>query len=84
MIAVGGTIPGLDNYAQSADTWPQGLGIFDLTKMQWVDSYAADATPYRTPQLVRDGIAQNGTYPQTWDDPVVVEWLLGKCKHISS
>ncbi|KAK5308834.1 hypothetical protein LTR70_010781 [Exophiala xenobiotica] len=78
MIAVGGEAPGVSNYDQPPDTWPQGLAILDLTELQWIESYDSDAAPYQTPQLVKDGISVNGTYPQTWNDPVVVEWLLGK------
>jgi len=84
MIAVGGEAPGVSNYDQPPDTWPQGLAILDLTELQWIESYDSDAAPYQTPQLVKDGISVNGTYPQAWNDPVVVEWLLGKCKHSAS
>ena len=46
--------------------------------MQWKQSYDADAAAYETPKIVKDGIAENGTYPKAWDDPVVAEWLIGK------
>lgn len=62
------------------DPWSQGLRVFDLTEMAWVDSYNSDAPPYQTPQFIKYGIAINGAYPLNWDDPTLFEWLLDKCK----
>ena len=33
------------------DTFSQGLGVFDMTEMQWSDQYDANAESYVTPQV---------------------------------
>ncbi|ERF72729.1 hypothetical protein EPUS_04782 [Endocarpon pusillum Z07020] len=71
MVAVGGIIPQLEYYLEPRDPWPQGLGIFDLTEMQWRDNYDANADAYETPRMVKDGIAKEGMYPKEWDSPEV-------------
>ena len=55
----------------SNDTFLQGLGIFDLTEMQWKDKYDADAPPYESPDVVKAWYRANGTATQDWDDPDV-------------
>ena len=78
-MAVGGYVPELKYSLQPQDPWPQGLGILDLTELRWKESYDANAATYETPKIVKDGIVKNGIYPK-WDDPMVAEWLTGKCK----
>lgn len=61
-----------DNYGSATvDPWTQGLGIFDLSKFDWSDSYDADAAPYVTPQRVKDYVGSNGRYPAEWSDDKV-------------
>lgn len=79
MVAIGGRTPDRFSGFDSIDPWPQGLGVFDLTKMEWLDSYDPNADPYVTPDVVKDGIRKNGSYPPTWDDPDTPKWLTGKC-----
>ena len=59
----------------SPDPWDQGIGIFDLTDMEWKSSYDPSAAAYVTPQLVKSYIQQNGKYPSTWANSVVEEWF---------
>jgi hypothetical protein len=80
MLVVGGVVPGIGIEQQPVDKFPQGLGIYDLTQLQWTDSYNSESAPYKTPKLIKDSITSNGSYPQTWADPEVATWLLGKCK----
>lgn len=42
------------------DVWTQGIGVFDMTAMQWKDHYDADAQPYMTPAAVKSWYAANG------------------------
>lgn len=79
MVAVGGRTPDLLGEFESKDPWPQGLGVFDLTKMEWLDTYDAGADLYTTPKVIKDGISKNGSYPRTWDDADTPMWLTGKC-----
>ena len=60
------------------DPWPQGLGIFDLSAMQWSDSYDSSASAYVTPQLMKAYIEEHGPYPSTWSDSTVKEVFTGK------
>ena len=84
MLVIGGGVPNLDNNVESVDDFPQGFGVFDLTEMQWKKSYNSSAETYITPQIVKAGIAANGTYPQIWDNPNTALWLTGKCRHSSA
>ncbi|CAG9957483.1 unnamed protein product [Clonostachys rosea f. rosea IK726] len=40
--------------ARSPDTFPNGIGIFDLTELKWKDEYDPDAKPYESPQIVQE------------------------------
>ncbi len=61
------SIGGLDNgnrkfnYSdiyQSPDPFTQGIGIFDMTSMEWMPSYNANAAPYESPSVVKDWYAE--------------------------
>ncbi|CAG9990955.1 unnamed protein product, partial [Clonostachys byssicola] len=39
---------------QSPDTWPNAIGIFDLTELKWKEEYDPDAQPYESPQIVQE------------------------------
>ena len=72
MIVIGGTSN--DDSWQTGDSitgtyrdpWPWGLGVFDMSKMQWAGEFDADAANYVTPDVVLAGIAANGSQPKTW------------------
>ena len=55
----------------TADNFAQGLGIFDMTAMQWSDGYDANAQPYQTPDVVKAWYRENGSSPENWNSPVV-------------
>ena len=38
----------------SPDSFPQGLGIFDMTALTWSKEYDADMDDYESPGVVRD------------------------------
>lgn len=44
MIIIGGTNDHLED--ATPDPWDQGIGVFDLTTMQFNDAYYSDAAPY--------------------------------------
>ena len=55
MLTIGGLSPldaGKDTMSQDHET--NGLGLLDLTNLQWIDTYDADAAPYTTPKIVKD------------------------------
>lgn len=55
MIVVGGmeTIAGSPEHDNTKDIFPQGLGIFDLTRLAWKDEYDAAAADYDSPDIVK-------------------------------
>lgn len=74
MVVIGGTsnvdswitgndVTGTQSYK---DPWPYGLGVFDMSKMQWANEFNPDLGSYATPALVMAGIAANGSEPATW------------------
>ena len=72
MLSIGGYSTTDNNLGHlSTDRFSQGLGIFDLTAMQWSDSYDANAEPYQTPDVVKAWYRENGTSPVKWDDPAL-------------
>ncbi|CAL8578698.1 hypothetical protein XPA_004469 [Xanthoria parietina] len=77
MLSIGGRDPtDVYNDTTSADPFLQGLGIFDLTNMQWSDGYNADAEPYETPAVVKAWYAANGRSTRTWDSPATQRLFL--------
>jgi hypothetical protein len=78
MLVVGGFEADVGYGYNTKDAFPQGLGIFDLTNMQWKDQYDADAEPYITPKIIKESISETGMYPKTWDDPLVESWIVGE------
>jgi hypothetical protein len=74
MIVSGGLNPASANKSElysSRDIWTKGIGVFDITTMQWKDNYDANAKPCTTPNAVRSWYARNGPFPTAWDDPPV-------------
>lgn len=73
MIVIGGTsnddswITGNDVTGTSSyrDPWPWGLGVFDMSLMQWASEFNPHLA-YNTPQIVAAGIVANGSEPATW------------------
>jgi hypothetical protein len=80
MVVIGGLTAGVKYENISTDPWAQGLGIFDLTNLEWMSSYDASAKAYQTPNLVKEDLAQNGLYPSTWDSTVVEGWFTNRGK----
>ena len=86
MAVVGGIIldPQFEAIAESpsdisaVDPWPQGLGIFDLSAMQWADLYDSSAASYVTPDSVKAHIEENGPYQTAWSFPIAEAWFTGK------
>lgn len=53
------TVGGVDSQMGSPEHWrtkdpnPQGLGIFDLTELEWKATFEADASDYQAPDMIR-------------------------------
>ena len=48
MVSVGGHIGQTNAFAP--DPWDQGLGVFDMSAMEWKDSYDPNAAAYTSPE----------------------------------
>ena len=51
------------------DPWTNGLGIFDMTALNWTNAYDAAAPAYERPSLVSQFYANNSRYPIEWGGP---------------
>ena len=86
MVVVGGITATIDSGLDNAppDPWSKGLGIFDLTAMEWKTEYNADAASYVTPQVVKSWYQQHGDYPASWSDNEVSSWFVKKGEYSSA
>jgi hypothetical protein len=64
MISIGGS-----QIFNRYEPWPNGLGIFDMTKLDWTNAYDAAAPAYERPTQVSQFYADNSRYPIEWGDP---------------
>lgn len=53
MLSIGGVNTTEADGMATKDSSPQGLGIFDMTRMEWKESYNADAEPYATSEIIK-------------------------------
>ena len=81
MVSIGGIQSNIDSNLEVKDPWPLGLEIFDLTDLVWKQGYDANAQAYVTPQLIKQYVAANGSYPKQWNDKVVEQWIAGSAHH---
>ena len=77
MVVVGGKQAWLSDSSQIVDFWSQGIGIFDLSAMEWKDQYDAAAAPYVTPNMVKAWYTEHGQYPASWSNATVETWFTG-------
>lgn len=79
MVVIGGLNPTSRNASMTRttpDVWTNGIGVFDLSAMQWTDRYNANADNYITPAAVKSWYRQNGQFPSKWDDPRVKAYFV--------
>ena len=68
MVSIGGiTMNGSQEAFQEAqrskDPWDEGLGVFDVTDMEWKNGYDANDPPHGTPNIVKAYYKTNGLEP---------------------
>ena len=88
MVSIGGLVANIslqvandalsNAYNSIPDPWPQGLGVFDLTAMEWKEEYDPAAAPYVTPDPVKAYYQRNGRDPASWNNGVVQAWFTEK------
>ncbi|KAI0390372.1 hypothetical protein F5Y17DRAFT_444906 [Xylariaceae sp. FL0594] len=52
----------------TADPWTYGIGIFDMTELEWRDSYDPDAASYDSPKMVKDWYEAGHLQSMRWDN----------------
>jgi hypothetical protein len=58
MLVVGGRDSSSPDTGVVPDQWKNGLGIFDMTDLEWTTRYDAHAAAYAPPQMVKQYYAQ--------------------------
>ncbi|KAL5870355.1 hypothetical protein ACKVWC_011099 [Pyricularia oryzae] len=67
MVNVGGYEDGFGGESwRTTDPWTKGIGVFDMTALQWLDSYDPAAGPYESPQVVKDWYKNGGLSSVKW------------------
>ncbi|KAM3070000.1 hypothetical protein ACMFMG_003964 [Clarireedia jacksonii] len=77
MISIGGRDPTSTAEYATADPWNFGIGMFDLTKLSWTDTYNAYASVYQRPAVVSEYYAANNMFPN-WDNPALAKVFTAK------
>jgi hypothetical protein len=65
MISFGGLDPSDGSLSSSDDPFPNGIGIFDMTTMQWTTNFDPN-TKYQAPDVVNNYYYSNSTGPSNW------------------
>ncbi|KAI1809205.1 hypothetical protein GGS20DRAFT_580893 [Poronia punctata] len=52
----------------TADPWIYGIGILDMTELEWKDSYDPDAAAYDSPTVVKEWYSAGRLRDVRWDD----------------
>lgn len=64
---------GLASSSMTPDPWKQGIGIYDMSELKWLDSYdpIAAAASYESPAMVTDWYRNAGMESVIWDSDAV-------------
>ncbi|GJC84223.1 kelch repeat-containing protein ARB_01230 [Colletotrichum liriopes] len=68
MITVGGR--STPQGSPGKDPFPQGLGIFDITELQWKDEYDSQAAKYDSPEIIKTWYKEGGLATVSYDAEV--------------
>ena len=81
MISIGGEDPAQDRNTDTnnvtADPWAQGIGVYDMTSLEWKDSYQSKADMYRPPDVIEN------YYGQKYGSLFVVQAFLLPCSTLT-
>ena len=61
------------------DPWPKGIGIFDMSAMEWTSGYHSNAATYVTPVGVKAYYQNNARYP-SWSSAEIEGWFTSDSK----
>lgn len=57
------------------DPWPNGIGVYNLTALDWSDQYDHQAANYMSPSVVKEYYRSNSRYPD-WSSDEVKQWFV--------
>ena len=79
MVSIGGRAVTMNSTIQNIppDPWHNGIGIFDMSAMEWTSQYDPNAASYVTPAIIKTYYQKNGRYPTTWSSDEVENWFNG-------
>ncbi|KIX97820.1 uncharacterized protein Z520_06598 [Fonsecaea multimorphosa CBS 102226] len=85
MVSIGGRPPStLNQFGADFDEWASGIGVMDMTELQWKDHYDAGAAPYERAQLIQKYYDQSYVEP-AWSDPALAtEFAFAGPTHAST
>lgn len=75
MVSIGGLVTNMSAHGVLPDPWLQGLGILDLSAMEWKEEFDPAAAPYVTPDAVKAYYQRNGRGPASWTNDIVKAWF---------
>ncbi|KFY67141.1 hypothetical protein V496_01715 [Pseudogymnoascus sp. VKM F-4515 (FW-2607)] len=69
MLSIGGDKhPSGVDWSSYVDPWTSSMMIFDLTSLNWSDTYNPNAKAYARPDMVDRFYSINSAFPSTWGD----------------
>lgn len=81
MISIGGR---QQEKLDDPEPWPNGLGIFDMTTLNWTGSYDTNAQAYTRHSSIESVYTNTLGYPISWSDPALPEIFKVKSNNASS
>jgi hypothetical protein len=73
MLSIGGAITNTLSDYKGKDTFPNSLGVFDLSALRWKDEYDPSAALYERPGIISEQYdkEENPTASVSWSDPAL-------------
>ncbi|TLD07038.1 hypothetical protein PgNI_10847 [Pyricularia grisea] len=69
MVNVGGYEDGFGGESwRTTDPWTKGIGVFDMTALEWLDRYDPAARAYESLKIVKDWYKNGGLSTVKWDN----------------
>ncbi|KAI1820760.1 hypothetical protein F4861DRAFT_542628 [Xylaria intraflava] len=66
----------------TADPWTYGIGVLDMTELQWTDSYNPDAPGYDSPAQVKQWYDAGNLQQVNWDSEAVKSLFTKTAAHV--
>jgi len=86
MISVGGVDGENRTYTAptTADPWTYGIGILDMTELEWRDSYNPDTAAYDSPKVVKEWYEAGYLQSMNWDNEELRQLMMNQSNAVPS